>query len=312
MIKEDLRTEILGGCLQDFKDHDTGNYKGYHITVWMGANARYLVMINAESANDPGNQQLTTFIEKQKETNKHLVDYKVNEYSFLLVIQGPNLIKNLPTVLNESIDPIINYLLNGIYESGCGFCGSTTESLDCYNINGAFFHVCSECSAKVQSDLQRRQEAVKSQKSNLVPGLIGAVIGSLIGCALWILIYKLGYIAGIAGAAIGVCALKGYEILGKHLDRKGVIGSVIVMFVMIFFANKIAWAWEIYDVYKGDGFTFSEVYRVTDEIISYSELTGRYYMDLVIGYVLTLLSSYRNIMNAFMVSSGSYTMKKDN
>ena len=55
--------------------------------------------------------------------------------------------------------------------------------------------------------------------------MIGAFLGALLGCVLWIIIYRLGYIAGIAGAVIGICAMKGYEMLGKHLDKKGVIGS---------------------------------------------------------------------------------------
>lgn len=312
MINEKLRVQILGGCLQDYKDHATGTYKGYHTTLWMNGNAQYLVMINAHSANDSGNQQLNAFLQQQKKEVKHFVDFKTYDYSVLMVIQSPNLAKNVPTVLNEAIDPVINYLMNGVYESGCGFCGSTSESLDCYNVNGGFHHACHNCSTQLEADLQKRQEVIRSQKSNLVPGLIGAALGALIGCVLWIIIYKLGYIAGIAGAAIGVCALKGYEILGKHLDKKGVIGSVIVMFVMIFFANKIAWAWEIYDVYKLDGYTFFESYRIADEVIAFSELTASYYTDLIIGYVLTLLCSYKSIISAFKASTGSYTMKKDN
>ena len=145
-------------------------------------------------------------------------------------------------------------------------------------------------------------EVPEKEKSNMIAGLVGAFLGSLIGCALWVGIYKLGYIAGIAGAVTGICAFKGYEILGKRLDVKGVIASVIIMFVMIFFANKLSWAWEIYDVYKLDGITFGQAFQSADEIIAYSELTATYYKDLAIGYVLTLVCSYKIIFNAFVSS----------
>lgn len=88
--------------------------------------------------------------------------------------------------------------------------------------------------------LQTNQQEIQSKKSSLVAGLVGAFLGSLIGAVLWILIYKLGYIAGIAGAVTSICAMKGYAILGGHLDKKGVLGSVIIMFIAIFFANKFA------------------------------------------------------------------------
>jgi len=151
----------------------------------------------------------------------------------------------------------------------------------------------------VQENMYKNPEVTEEKKSNLVGGLVGAFLGSLIGCALWVLIYRLGYIAGIAGAVTGICAMKGYEILGKRLDKKGVIGSVIIMFIMIFFANKLSWSWEIYDVYKADGITFWEAFQSSDDIIAFSDLTATYYKDLAIGYVLTILCSYKNIINAF-------------
>lgn len=310
MIKENLREQILGGCLRDAKDHMSGNYKGYYLTVCTN-NTQYFVMLNAHSANDAGNGLLNAFLQKQKEGNKSLVDVKTYEYSVLLTIKSPNLAKNIPEVLNGVIEPIVDYLVNGAYESGCDCCGSTTETVNCYEINGGFHYICDNCVGEVQAGLQQNQEAIKAQKSNLVPGLVGAMLGALIGCALWILIYKLGYIAGIAGAVTGICAMKGYAMFGKYLDKKGVIASVVVMFVMIFFANKLSWAWEIYDVYKTDGITFFEAYQAADEVIAYSELTTSYYMDLLIGYALTLLATYRNIINAFKASTGSYTMKKE-
>ena len=73
------------------------------------------------------------------------------------------------------------------------------------------------------------------------------------------LIYRLGYIAGIAGAVTAICALRGYELLGGHLDRKGVIISTVMMMVMIFFANRLSWTWDAYDALNDEGYTFSAV-----------------------------------------------------
>lgn len=221
MIKEKLRTQILDDSLRDFKDHLSGIYKGYYMTlIATVGNGQYIVTINAYSANDAGNAQLAAFLQNQKEVNKKISDVKVYTYCAVLTVKCPNLLKNLPATLNETIDPVINYLLNGAYVSGCNRCGSTAESIGCYEINGGYHYICDNCAGEVEVNLQEKQEAIIAQKSNLVPGLVGAILGALIGCIVWILIYKLGYIAGIAGLAIGVCSMKGYELLGKHLDKK--------------------------------------------------------------------------------------------
>lgn len=136
-------------------------------------------------------------------------------------------------------------------------------------------------------------------KSNLAAGIVGAFFGALIGCVLWIIIWKLGYIAGIAGFVIGVCALKGYELLGKTLDIKGAIATLIIMIVAIFFANKLAWSMDAYAALKDYGWTFFDIFQNLDYILEESELTSSYITDLIIGYVLTALSSFKLIIGAF-------------
>lgn len=107
--------------------------------------------------------------------------------------------------------------------------------------------------------------------------------------------------------------MKGYELLGGRLDKKGVIGSVIIMIVMIYFANNVSWSWEIYDVFKADyDITFFDAYVSMKDVLIESNLLGSYYGDLIIGYLLTAVASFRNIMNAFKVSTGNFTMKKIN
>lgn len=170
--------------------------------------------------------------------------------------------------------------------------------------------VCENCAGQIGQNLQQNQQEVQAKKSRVAEGIVGAVLGSLIGCILWILIYKLGYIAGIAGAAIGICAMKGYEMLGGHLDKKGVVISSVIMVVMIYFGNRIAWSWDAYDALKDQGFTFFDSYQYLGEILDQTGLAGDYYTDLAIGYVLSFVCGARYIIHAFRASNGSYTMKK--
>lgn len=308
MINEKLRSKILDGALQDYKRHLAGYYKGFYITVDF-VSPQYVIRINASSPNDAGNISLKTLVEQQKAGNKHLNKVDVYSHTIVLSVKTPNLAKNLPNVINDTVEPIIN-MINGAYSSGCENCGDTLEQIECYEINGQHHFICENCVSEIQGALQNQQDITKSQKSNLVAGLVGAFLGALIGCALWILIYKLGYIVGLAGAVTSICALKGYEMFGKHLDKKGVICSILIIVIMIFFANKFAWAWEAYDALSEYGYRFSDCFRGLSEILKASELTGSYYADLGIGYLLTLLASYKNIINAFKASTGNYTIKK--
>lgn len=307
MLNAKLSAQVLGGSLQNTKKYMCGNYKGFFITI-EPANALYIIKINAGSSEDINNAGLSAFLQQQRTYNKQIRETQTGSHYMVITVKSPNLAKNIPNVINGIVEPVIQYLINGNYVSGCENCGSTTETLNCYEINHGYHYLCTGCAGQIQSSLQQNQQNIQSQKSNFIPGLVGAFLGSLIGCVLWIIIYKLGYIAGIAGAVTGVCAMKGYEMLGKHLDKKGVIGSVIIMFVSIYFANKLAWSWEAYEALRF--FSFPEIFRNLGDILAESDLTGSYYGDLAIGYALTLLCTYKNIISAFKASTGSYTINK--
>lgn len=134
---------------------------------------------------------------------------------------------------------------------------------------------------------------------NLITGMVGALLGSLVGGVLWVAIYKLGYIAGLAGLVCTVLALKGYEKFGGTPDRKGVIACLAVVLATMLLAHRLSWAWEAYDVLAEYGVTFRECFAELDEIIRASELRAIYWRDFVMGCVLTLLSAAGSISKAF-------------
>lgn len=308
MYSEKIRSQILDGCLADFPGRLSGIYRGYYVSV-QNRNGQFEVKVNASSEQDVNNAGLSRFLANRKTVSKQLLDVQIYTYMVRLLIKGPNLAKNIPTVLNEELMPLFSYLASNGYLSGCEQCGKSDTYVSCYEVNGDAHTLCQNCRGELENALRSHQQQKRTEKSNLVPGLVGAFLGSLIGCVLWVLIGRLGYIAGIAGAVTGICAMKGYELLGKHLDRKGVIGSVIVMIVMIFLANKISWAWEAYSALGDYDWTFSECFRELGFILDSSDLMGSYYADLIIGYLLTAVCSIRSIITAFRTSGGDYTIK---
>lgn len=307
MFQKKIAAQILGGCLQDFPNRMSGNYRGFYVTI-QPAEGEYVVKIAAHLESDPQNAGLHHYFALYEQQTKEIKGIAVNNGAIIVTIKAASFAKKVPDLINRLLDPIFNYLQTSGYQSGCESCGNSDVPPVCYEVNGVAFHLCQNCKNQVEVDLQNHKTAQKNRKAKFVPGLVGAFIGALIGAALWILIYRLGYIAGIAGAVTAICAMKGYEMLGGHLDKRGVIGSVIIMVLVIFFANKISWAWEAYDALADYDWTFSECYRQLSYILTETETTGSYYGDLVIGYVLTIVCCIKPIVSAFKASRGEYSI----
>ena len=94
---------------------------------------------------------------------------------------------------------MIHYLSENKFISGCGNCGRQDVALNLCSINGEMDFLCPDCFGKVNQSLEMNRQAKKAIKSNPVAGIVGAFLGALAGAVLWVLIYQLGYIAGIAG-----------------------------------------------------------------------------------------------------------------
>lgn len=153
----------------------------------------------------------------------------------------------------------------------------------------------------VSADVEKQYKALEPvESSNVVTGIIGAIIGSIIGVALWIAIYHLGYIASIAGVAIIFCAMKGYELLGRSLDKKGVIIVSLISLFMVFAANHLAWTTEVYLELKEYGeVNFVEILKGMFDFISRADIWGEYFSDLGMGYVLTLIGGVSMIIKKY-------------
>lgn len=310
--KKDLN-QLLGGCLTDYKTYARGVYRGYQIIFnlrFINNASVFYVTINATTPNQEALTALNSYLEEQKANKKHIIGFTCYEHFIRLELRSPVSAKKIPPTFNDIIDSVIQYTIMQGFTAGCQNCGDSTAVLDCYRINDTHQMLCENCSHQVEALLEDNKTAVRGQKSSLIPGLVGAFLGALIGAALWIGIYKLGYIAGIAGAVTVVCALKGYEKFGGVMDIKGVLVSVIISVFMIYFANNIAWAWEAYDAFKDYGLTFSEAYRDLHGILVETGSMSSYYGDLGIGYFLSLICSIGTIISAFHTSTGSYKMKK--
>ena len=87
-------------------------------------------------------------------------------------------------------------------------------------------------------------------KEKVAGGILGAFLGTLIGAICIVLVNQFGYIASISRVVMGVCALKGYQILGKKMSLKGIIICVILMLLMVYISNWFSYAVAVAQVIK--------------------------------------------------------------
>ncbi len=134
----------------------------------------------------------------------------------------------------------------------------------------------------------------EKKSSNLLTGMVGALLGALIGGALWVAVYRFGYIAGLAGVVAAVCALKGYELLGGTMDVKGIVISIVMALVVLGVAHLISVSWDIMDYLNegGETYSLSECFQVLKEMLKAdADVRGEFLKELRIGYGLTAISS---------------------
>ena len=65
----------------------------------------------------------------------------------------------------------------------------------------------------------------KKKRENIAAGIVGAFLGTLLGVVCIVIIDQMGYVASVSGFVMAICALKGYELLGGTLSKKGAVIS---------------------------------------------------------------------------------------
>lgn len=137
------------------------------------------------------------------------------------------------------------------------------------------------------------------KRENLVAGIVGAFLGSLLGAACIILVGQLGYVASVCGLVMAVCTMKGYELLGGCLTRKGAVVSGILILVMTFLAYQMELAIElarlvevdIFVAFRGLSFLMNSAYI---DMAAYWGDLGMLYLFTLLGAVPTVLAGFRS------------------
>ena len=293
-----------------------GMYKGYYTIVQMLINGQsFLVRMNY---NLPENFDLMGFknravqyINSMKIAEKKITATNVTDHTLEVQIAPSALAKKTAEMIDRIVNGLVTFLAAESAGTGCQLCG-TDLGVSCFNLNGTPHFLCPNCSQASLNQLEAERQSKLSEKSNPILGLIGALIGAVIGSVLWILLLYAGWYAGIAALAILGGAMKGYTLLGKNLDRKGVIISLLVSLVIIYAANDVSFRIAMYTAMRDHGrhISFWKMNEDWNSIMKLNDAWGKYYANLAIGYIMFIIAGSSSVVQAFKNASGNYHMKK--
>lgn len=197
--------------------------------------------------------------------------------------------------VNASINALIGYMKSRGFVPCCQFCGQQAETA-CYVSGGSYMHLCPECAGRMRQDVTLATRKKDSKKENVVGGIVGALLGSVIGVICIVVLGQAGWVASASGVAMAVCTVKGYELLGGKLTKKGVVISILIMILMTYVGNRMDWAIYIAKQLEEDIF---EAFRDVPLLLAYRRIDSGYYIsNLAMTYIFTALGAVPTVRGA--------------
>lgn len=201
----------------------------------------------------------------------------------------------LPERLKEAMNGLIAFLKERGCTPCCSVCGRAEEAA-AYVSGASYLHLCPDCEIKMRGSADLAEQEKSKKKENLVGGIVGAVLGSLVGVLSIVLLSQLGYVAALSGAVMAVGVLKGYELLGGRLTKKGIVISIVVMLAMTYFGDRLDWA--IRMVQEGIGDNVFSCYRAVSRALRIGIIEKNAYLgNLALLYMFLLLGAVPTIIN---------------
>lgn len=280
-----------------------GQRDGFDMILY-AADSRYPYTLSIHTAaKTPSGVALTK--EEFKELNKNVKNLSMGKQegnNITIPLAGPvnqkKLRDNLASVATEGMNSLISFLRSKGCSPCCSLCGQP-EEVSAYKSGGSYYHLCPNCEANMRGNLAVEEQKKAQKKENIVGGIVGTLLGSLVGVLCIVLLGQMGYVAAVSGAIMAVGTLKGYELLGGKLTKKGIAISVVVMLAMTYLGNRLDWAISLLREGGGAdiGLNLFDCYRlvpwaIEEEIIEMVSYIG----NLVLLYIFLLLGAVPTVI----------------
>ncbi|MCM1049028.1 MAG: hypothetical protein NC433_11465 [Clostridiales bacterium] len=286
----------LGFRLDAVRDVIYGHRAEFEFMIY-APNPSYPYMLSiTTSAKFPAGQLYKDDIKQYVKSEKAIASLVQNGNLLQLAIANTPNQNKLRDKLNIGINSLIGFMKSRGFVPCCQFCGQQAETAG-YVSGSSYMHLCPECAGKLRRDVTVATQKTKEKKENIVGGIVGAMIGAVIG-VLCILFFSqvLQIIASVSGIIMALCTIKGYELMGGKLTKKGAVISVIMMLIMTYAANRMNWAIIVaryFSIDIFDAFNSISLYIAVGRIEF-----DTYILELVKLYIFTAIGAAPTIMGA--------------
>ena len=229
-----------------------------------------------------------------KDQSKAIHAISFNDYLTTIVVKGGMTKGKAVETLWTAIQDIVDFLLNHQFVQVNAATGEQ-EPIGLYQIGDAIFLIDDATFRDYQAEVQDTVEAYEAREENFLLGIIGAVIGVIIGGAVALLVARFGYVSVLAGAALGFCTIKGYEILGKKLSKKGVVVSAILMVLTVFLVNQLDYTLALMSELD---LPFDMTWTLLNEATFQGDVPDNFYLNLGLLAVFTLGGAWISVKSA--------------
>lgn len=267
-----------------------GERNGYELLIY-AADKRYPYMLTVSLSAKPQNGIYLSKEEKKKFAKEIKPVASLNQEGNLItmVLGSVSKQEKLREHLELRLNSLFSLLQNGGYVPCCQVCNEQVKTAG-HTVGNAYMHLCSECGAKMRQDATLASQQKEQKKENFVGGIVGALLGSVLGILCIIFFSQLGRIAAVSGVVMAVCTLKGYEMLGGKLTKKGIVISVVMMLVMTYIGDRLDWAIMIVrEVGAEWGIDFATAFQIVPDLLAEDLIdSGTYWYNIVVLYLFTI------------------------
>ena len=187
--------------------------------------------------------------------------------------------------IRQALTEILQILQTNGFYTVCGYSGEKGP-VGLYQIGDSLFLMNEDSFQELSTQLKIETDSYNNQKENVLLGTVGAFIGAIIGGAVTLFIARLGYVAFYAGFILGICVVKGYEILGKKFSKLGAVISSILLLVTIVLVQQFDYALE---AVKQLGVDFRDGFDLINTLVLNGEAPEKYFFNFFMLAVFTII-----------------------
>lgn len=289
-----------------------GQRDGFDIVLYV-ADSRYpYLFILHTAAKSTNGIMLTKEHTKELVKSVGLIAFCKQDGSSISVTLKQAKPEKIKEQIGDVLSAVTAFLRRDGYVPCCNLCGQGTE-VAAFRSGGTIMHLCPECEARMRGQFSVDAQKQEQKKENIVGGIVGAFLGSLLGVLCIIILSRLGYVAALSGAVMAVGVLKGYELLGGKLTKKGIVISCVIMLIMTYIGDRLDWAIVLLTDGGGAdaGYNLFDCYRLIPFFISQGIIEiENIVWNLVMIYLFLLLGAVPAILSKVREKSQTGVMTK--